>query len=1219
MENNRLFRKLTAILFVLLLSTPLFADGSKDLYPADAQGYRAVLYTGTSQPNSWPFPNKGVHYVYANPGEYILMASSTQRSGNNQASIELYAPNGNRVVNSTNITGNIPGRAAELAGPQLRPSDNTPNRYTPVYYQVPANSGGLYRVQFTAGGSTVPSSIIPVNSNWSQSNNSAGIIAWDVSVTNSTRNAFISGRVYANVLNLSNGYQSPDSVHWYGKVYALTRDGYTYRVTSNGSNGMYFTFFINNNGFLDSDGFPLYKSLDGSTASFLSGKVQDPNTADTAIQATHKMFYTHPDKNMPATTVSAAVPGGETWLNPVIVPPHVSNLSIEGVEGTPGQMSYKGGYIYFDANQQGNYKIIIKSTATPEAFPQRVLSGPSLNGPNAVFWDGKDGNDNPIPVGDQPLDVEVQLQGAEVHFPFIDMEYNAGGIIIELLDADDLENGTETVISDLVYWDDSDLSNRSNGTASSPKNNSQLPPVNSSGISSNVNGHKFGAGASGISGQFGDNRSIDTWAFIQGDPQNVPAEVVLKVADLMISSLTSDRTSIQAGQNVTYTIAVKNDGPSDADGAGFAFAMPAGFTPVNMSFSGGSCGTESIPISYDSTTHTYSSELNLPDGCEITYQITVKATTALTEGAQIVEASVLRPNDVTDPDATNPDPEVPPADPHYECDNSGMSDPCNNIMINNTVVFGEGGEDDECILPVRGNRFSWRYGSTGEPPLPSSGVVEETVYQPGADAGFIFDIYELDNSFNMEINGILLATEQIEFQSSATPGINVQFKDGEQYESNGRIIWQLEGNEANPILRVEISPTGEVKLYGVKTSFGPLYEMEPISGLTNSFVFNTIVWGTNSENPLENMVKVIQDVTGPTVMDAYGYGNKLGPCPCVKPGNSDSPYLESAVGITLKGEVLDAPGGWPKAVPNGYLVLDAEERGMVITHTTPDKIANPVEGMLIFDTDAKCIKMYRGLIPGNDAGRTGWNCLERGCNDDMIPDEKVGPVNVGLWTNGASIPSNQYSNILLHFANPANYGPSGTFKGVQGISLTDLQSSWSSLTPAMLLSTYDVLVVGLNEISGADALKIKTYAEWGGAVLVFLSQDMGTGLNEVFGGYGNAAWGVGAATSNGNSVNNGVFGDAMYVGLSSTTSSGRFSEEHLPPNRVIFAWEDADSGQDFPAVWATGPGHRVVFVWSMGAFGNAQISPGGAISNDQDRFINNLSAYILLKAGFSED
>jgi len=668
--------KFAAVIVLLFSSTPLLADGSKDLYPSNITGVRAYLRSSTTSTVNWPFPNMGVHYVYAKPGERITLASSVQGLSGSPKII-LYNPSGVSVVNNTS-NGYINNRTAELAGPQLF-GQTGGNRYTPIYYEVPVNGGGIYKVEFYARGTGDPGTTVNANGNWTQ-NSDAGIAAWDVSVINTTNTGFIKGRVYANVLNLSNGTTNPESNQFRGLVYVLTKDGYTYRVNNNGNNGMYFTFFVNNSGFIDTSGNAIYKSLNFSGTSNLNGKVQNPNDADTAKQVTHKMFYTLPSTDLP-TSSAGAVPGGITWLKNPVATPDITNVQILGAEGTTGQISSKGGYITFTASTFENYAITIKSQQNPATFVTRILTGSSSGGYNQVYWDGKDGAGNSLPAGTIPVQITVQLQGAEVHFPFFDMEYNKTGTIIELLDHHNLNN----VVSDLVYWDDSDVSNGTNGNNSpggrysNPKNNSHLPPVNSSGISSNVNGHIWGLGGSGTTGLFGDEKSIDTWTFIVGESSTTNSDVTVKISDLMVSNISADKTNIISGDNLVITVKVKNDGPDDAPGAPFSFILPDGFSPQNVVFSSAGCGAESTAITYNAATKTYSSALNLPNGCEITYTFTLLVGNTGTEGNQIFTATILRLNDYTDPDATNPDPNIPPTDPFYECANNGLSTPCNNI------------------------------------------------------------------------------------------------------------------------------------------------------------------------------------------------------------------------------------------------------------------------------------------------------------------------------------------------------------------------------------------------------------------------------------------------------------------------------------------------------------------------------------------------------------
>ncbi|MFW2137243.1 hypothetical protein ACK2M7_13375 [Chryseobacterium sp. TY4] len=677
-ESLRLFRVMM-IFATILCSNSLFADGSKDLYPSGATGVRAYLRSSNAPTVNWPFPNQGFHYVYAKAGERITMASSAQNTGGN-AKIRLYSPNGAQVVDNVSA-GVITNRTAELAGPQLW-GQTVGNRYTPIYYLVPNGGDGIYRVEFVARATSDPQTTFDANANWTQSTGDAGIMAWDVSVINPGNTAFIPGRVYTNVLNLTNGTGQVNSNGFYGKLYTLTKDGYTYRVSNNGNNGIYFTFFVNNNGFLDANTqLPIYQSLTSSSASHLAGKVQNPNNADTNQNITHKMFYTLPSSDLPASSVGA-VPGNTTWLKNTVVTPQVSNVTLTGVEGTPGQVSNKGGYIKFNADVQGNYTISITGTPANPSFVTRVLTGASSAGLNQIYWDGKDGANNASPVGTFPVTITIRLQGAEVHFPYMDMEYNRFGTIVELLNYANLNQ----VVSDIVYWNDSNIPNSSNGSNPNPKNNSHLPPANSTGLSSNTNGHIWGVGGSGFTGQFGDNRAIDTWTFIKGQETTVTASVVVKSADLMVSSITPDQTNLHQGDAVAYTVKVKNGGPSDVTGAPFTFKIPSGLSPQNIQFIANGCGSESVALSYNAGTNTYSSSLNLPNGCEITYVITVTVSNTATAGNQFVEAAILRTNDVTDPDATDPNINTLPTSAQSECANNGLGGSCNNIKSNNAVL-----------------------------------------------------------------------------------------------------------------------------------------------------------------------------------------------------------------------------------------------------------------------------------------------------------------------------------------------------------------------------------------------------------------------------------------------------------------------------------------------------------------------------------------------------
>lgn len=714
---------------------PLIGSGSRDLYPSGVTGHRAgLLGAGFTAPAAIPYPNSGAHFVYAQAGETITLASSAQ--GYSNAAIQMWSPSGTRVVNSSGTSGqgNIPNRAAEIAGPAMIGVPPSNNRYIPIYYTVPAGEGGIYRVEFTARSTSGAQPHILANSNWTQGSHYT-IHAWDVAVINDAQTSFIPGRTYVTNMNLSNGNQSGggegntayQNVQFNGRVFVRTKDGYTYKVKHNGTSGIVFAFFVNNLGFKTAFNQPMYKSLN-QTPGVAAVSIHNPNIPDNANNITHKMFYTMPSDDLPATanasigvvgsTGSTPVNNSNTWLKTEPVEPDVTNLQLLGVEGTEGFFGHKGGHILFDAPIDGQeYEIqVILPDYGNQIF--HTINGTTVNGQNSIYWNGTgsatiDGTPTTslAGLGNTDVDIKVQLRGAEVHFPFFDMEYNQGGISVELLDYKNINytNPDNTpVVSNIVYWDDSDIplgSNPNSGTLalrrrSDPQNNSHTV---GSGENSTTNGHIYGRGGSGATGTFGDEKSLDTWTFIVGTSQTIRSLIDVKEADLYTDvsytiNGTPNATSATVGDPIVYTVTAGNDGPSDviADasrglkGAAFTFQVPGGVaitgTPTyTISCANGTAQME-VPLSYNASTRMYTTELSLSDGCYITYTFTGVLTGA---GGQVAEATIMRPADVTDPDATNPATEGgAPTNPHFECYNhdtggtgSGTNEQigCNNI------------------------------------------------------------------------------------------------------------------------------------------------------------------------------------------------------------------------------------------------------------------------------------------------------------------------------------------------------------------------------------------------------------------------------------------------------------------------------------------------------------------------------------------------------------
>ncbi|CCB68490.1 Protein of unknown function precursor; putative adhesin [Flavobacterium branchiophilum FL-15] len=94
-------------------------------------------------------------------------------------------------------------------------------------------------------------------------------------------------------------------------------------------------------------------------------------------------------------------------------------------------------------------------------------------------------------------------------------------------------------------------------------------------------------------------------------------------------------------------------------------------------------------------------------------------------------------------------------------------------------------------------------------------------------------------------------------------------------------------------------------------------------------------------------------------------------CDCNVAPATGTPTEYAKVGVS----VLDVhtTSNWPTDIPNAHLVLESKTKGLVITRMADPEtnIANPVEGMIVWDTDNNCLKLYNG---------TAWICTAKACN-----------------------------------------------------------------------------------------------------------------------------------------------------------------------------------------------------------------------------------------------
>lgn len=644
-----------------LTAAPVFSEGSKDL---DRNGgNRALLVSTTQISASFLFPTLGTMKVYARAGEIINVGSSVQ--GNGFGTINLRAPNGNTYTSGTSTTvGLIANHNQEVAGPLPAPGG-----YTPYTRTVQADEEGVWEVDFISQNNGINSeNPIPIASgaNWVQPTGEF-IAAFDITVMTAA-SAPLTGRVYTNIFS---GILGAYNVGFNGIFTILTKDGYQYTLDNNGQAGNGFSFFVNNKGFRKSDSTASYQSINSLT----KPNIQDPRAPDTQSDITYKIFFNTPAADLP--TIAKIPGGGTTWLlqtadTPSGDPTKLANTQFTGTEGTPGKAGTAplGGTFDFRVNRNGNYRVTIDvdHDGLYNSPADVKLTGNSIAGGNSVYWNGLDGQNKKVPVGNYTADITVVLFGGEVHFPFFDVERNVNGI--------KLTRNNGFLSPDFnIYWDDTPITVV--GTAPNPiktvtRENSWL------------NGHKWGTPGSGET-DFGNEKGLDTWSFIAGNPISATVNFQVQEADLEVTAINPSTSTACVGQKVSYIIPVRNNGPSDAIGSRFILSFPAELKEVTVTHEA-TTGTSSITKEATDTT-AYTATLNLANGAITTFTITGKIHAIPTSGSLDITAAMLRSADITDPDATDPDAKAP-SKPQVEC-SSSPSGTCNNIKTNSITILAQ--------------------------------------------------------------------------------------------------------------------------------------------------------------------------------------------------------------------------------------------------------------------------------------------------------------------------------------------------------------------------------------------------------------------------------------------------------------------------------------------------------------------------------------------------
>ncbi|NML40392.1 hypothetical protein HHL17_24560 [Chitinophaga sp. G-6-1-13] len=456
------------------------AEGSKQLNQNG--GNRAYINASLTATPCNPFPMPATVWVYVKNGERFYLGSSAQGIGT--GTIIMRDPNGNLYsTGNSAIVGRINNRNEEVVGPTAVLGDGGYVTFTRL---ISAADEGVWEIAFIPPdiNATTPPPPIAASGNWVQPANSSYIAAFDVTVK-STGGGFVPGRVFTKVLNLNMG--SPNT-GFRGNLRILTDSGYQYTLNPNGfGSNADFSIVANNKGFKNASGGPSHSSVNS-----LNGYI-DPRIPDTGDDVTYKLFFNTPASSLPT---QAPIFGGTTWLLRTPVTVWANGITFTGA----GDTLNTGGNFTLTTVGTGKYEIFLdinKNNSYTDTV-DKVFTGYATSTTTIIPWDGTDGLGAQVSATGN-YNVKVHMGRQEVHLFIIDVENNPNGFVLTRT------NGFSP--NDSVYWNDNGLPLIDTPSA---------PITNLTGISSTVNGHRYGSSTYPDS-SFGSGIAIDTWTYTQNN------------------------------------------------------------------------------------------------------------------------------------------------------------------------------------------------------------------------------------------------------------------------------------------------------------------------------------------------------------------------------------------------------------------------------------------------------------------------------------------------------------------------------------------------------------------------------------------------------------------------------------------------------------------------------------------------------------------------------